>query len=263
MAKPETTTPTKDTPVSPAEAVDHLHGTVKALQDKIRPQVPNYAEGAVELSDARAIRNGALTRVSTSLTTPGVEPGVNQKTGYSIRGHEDPAGQKREPTTITETAPGGKTTTFALSRDDAGKIKATQVLTPEEQAAGAQPKSLGQSIVEKVKGVPPAHFTQEGQKKVREQEVGIEHKVDERNRIADEQAKQRKQVLAEGGLPKGIVDKDMVEAPGAADARVAQVKAAEAAKADTSGIKVADGKGAWKVGDKFHQVRRGGPGQSI
>ena len=264
MAKPDATKPTSDTPVSPAEAVDFLHGTVKAVQNKVRPQVPNYDEGAVELSDARAIRNGALTRVSTTLTTPSIEPGKNEKTGFSIRGHEDAVSQKREPTTITETAPGGKSTTYALGRDDAGKISATQVLTPEEQAAGVQPKSLGQSIVGKLKGVPSAHFTQEGQKAVRDTALTTENAVDERNRVHDARVAQEKKVLAEGGLPKGVVDQHMVEQPGAADARVAQVKAAEAASTDRAGIKVADGsKGGWQVGKNFGGQRRGGPGQSI
>ncbi len=248
----------KDRPVTPAEAVDHLHGTVKAIQGKVRPQVPNYAEGSVELSDARTIRNGTLSSISTTLTTPSKDAGKNEKTGFTVRGHEDPAGQKREPTTITMNSDGQRTT-FALGRDDAGRIKATEVLSPEQQQAGAQPRTLGQAIVDKVKNVPPSHFTQEGQKRVREQALGVEHAVDERNRIEDAKRAQANKVAKEGGLPKGVPGEGQLEGADAVGKRVAQQRDIEASKPDVTGIKAATS--TVQVGKNFHQQgRRQGPG---
>lgn len=259
MVKPDTTKPTKDTPVDPAEAHGYVQQVTQAIGAKVASQVPDYADGAVRLEGTVPMNLSDRKRIASNFVTPSKEPGQETKTTIVVSGPNTLAGQRKEPTTAT-LKQGDKSTVFAFGRDEDGRIAAKEVLSPAEVAAGVQPRDLKQFMADQAK-VPAAHYTKEAQAKiVRDKGLGMEKAIDEHNRVRDAQLAHAQRVRVEGGLPKGIVDKGMVEDPSAADKRVAAAKAAEAEAPDVTGIKGAKaaGSGGWRVGKNFAASRRPG-----
>lgn len=258
-APPKDKKPTKDTPVSPADAMAHVHGVVTGVQGTLAQGLGDQNNpDAFAMSQMRTIRNNGTTIAAGNLT-------IGEKTmGVTIRGHEDAGKQKADPTTITIDNE-GKKETFVPRRNEQGEVRFVNQATvgPAAKEKGiALPQTLDDFIHGEIQKTPNAAFTKAQAHKVGTgAKLGMEGPQDQRDRIAatnlanaragditgikappldvesvGDAADRARRVTAEQavkggvGIQQGVVQPGVLEAPGAEAQRLAGIQ--ERAKVD-------------------------------
>lgn len=258
-APPKDKKPTKDTPVSPTDAMTHVHGVVTGIQGTLAQGLGDQNNpDAFAMSQMRAIRNNGTTVAAGTLT-------VGEKTmGITIRGHDDAGKQKANPTTITIDNAGEKTT-FEPRRNEQGEVRFVNQATvgPVAKEKGiALPQTLDDFVHGEVQKTPNAAFTKAQAHNVGTgAKLGMEAPQDQRDRIAatnlanaragdvtgikapplqvesvGDAADRARRTTAEQqartgvGIQQGAVQPGVLEAPGAEAQRIAGLQ--ERAKVD-------------------------------
>lgn len=168
MAKPDATKPTKDTPVSPQDAIDHLRGIEKQVKGHLG-QLPDHNPDSFGVGAVRPIRNQGLVIANTSLQVGG------QRLGVNVRGPEDAAKQKTSPTLITVND-GGKETVFEPRRNDKGEVSFVNKETVGQRGREngiLKPQTLEDFVVDKVAQTPNKEFTNQATVKPVKQDLGL------------------------------------------------------------------------------------------
>lgn len=221
MAKLDATKPTKDTPVSPAEAIEHLRGIEQKVKGHME-QLPDHNPDSFGLGNVRPIRNQGLVVANTSLQVGGDRLGVN------IRGREETAHQKANPTLVTINQ-GGKETIFEPRRNEQGAVSFVNKATVGEQGRKngiLKPQTLEDFVVDKVAQTPNKEFTNQAAVKPVKPELAL----------ADGAPKIEVPVAAGGGAAKvAQVPNLKVESDAAAAARAAATPRGNGAPAITAG----------------------------
>lgn len=225
-APPKDKKPTKDTPVSPTDAMTHIHGVVTGIQGTLAQGLGDKNNpDAFAMSQMRTIRNNGTTIAAGNLTVG------EQTMGITVRGHDDAGKQKSDPTTITVDKAGEKTT-FVPRRNEQGEVRFVNQATvgPAAREKGiALPQTLDDFVHAEVQKTPNAAFT-----KAQAHTVGtgatklaMEAPQDQRDRIATTNL-----ANARAGDITGIKAPPLqVESVGDAADRARQTAAAEKAKA--------------------------------
>lgn len=223
-APPKDKKPTQDTPVSPTDAMTHVHSVVTGIQGTLAQGLGDKNNpDAFAMSQMRTIRNSGTTVAAGTLT-------VGEKTmGLTIRGHDDAAKQKANPTTITVDNE-GKKETFVPRRNEQGEVRFVNQATvgPAAREKGiALPQTLDDFVHGEVQKTPNAAFTKAQAHKVGTGvKLGMEDPQDQRDRIATTNL-----ANARAGDIKGIKAPPLeVESVGDAADRTRRVVADQAAK---------------------------------
>ncbi len=170
MAKLDAPTkPTKDTPVSPAEAIEHLRGIEQKVKGHMG-KLPDHNPDSFGLSAVRPIRNQGLVVANTSLQVGGEKLGVN------VRGREETAKQKTDKTLVTVND-GGKETIFEPRRNEQGQVSFVNQATVGEQGRKngiLKPQTLEDFVVDKVAATPNKEFTNQATVKPVRQELSLQ-----------------------------------------------------------------------------------------
>lgn len=261
-APPKDTKPTKDTPVSPTDAMTHVHSVVTGVQGILAQGLGNQNNpDAFALSQMQIMRNDGKTRAAGNLT-------IGEKTlGLVVSGHDNTGKQKTDPTTITVDNAGEKTT-FVPRRNEQGEVRFVNQATVGSAAREkgiALPQTLDDFVHGQVQQTPNAAFTKAQAHKVGAgaTQLGMESGQDQRDRIATtnlaneragdvtgikapplqveavgDAADRARRVAAEQaakagvGLQQGQVQPGVLEQPGAEAQRLAGI--AQRAKADSA-----------------------------
>lgn len=220
MVKPDATKPTRDTPVSPAEAIEHLRGIEQKVKGHME-KLPDHNPDSFGLGAVRPIRNQGLVVANTSLQVGGEKLGVN------VRGREETAKQKTDKTLVTVND-GGKETIFEPRRNEQGQVSFVNQATVGEQGRKngiLKPQTLEDFVVDKVAQTPNKEFTNQATVKPVRQELAL----------ADGAPKIEAPAVA-GGATKVVQAPDLkVEGDAAATARAAATPRGNGAPAITAG----------------------------
>lgn len=180
---PKDKKPTQDTPVSPTDAMTHVHSVVTGIQGTLAQGLGEKNNpDAFAMSQMRTIRNNGTTVAAGTLT-------IGEKTmGITIRGHDDAAKQRANPTTITIDNE-GKKETFVPRRNEQGEVRFVNQATVGSAAKEkgiALPQTLDDFVHGEVQKTPNAAFTKAQAHKVGagRTKLGMEDEQDQRDRIA-------------------------------------------------------------------------------
>lgn len=146
--------PTKDTPVTPADAIAHLRAIEKPIKEALAGQADNNP-AAFGLGEVRTIRNTGLTIASTTLQV------ANHKIGATVRGSDVQTKQGGTPTQITMNSD-GKDTIFVPRRNDQGDVSFVNQATVGNAALQKgilKPQTLADYVNDAVHAVPNKEFT--------------------------------------------------------------------------------------------------------
>lgn len=223
MAKLDAPTkPTKDTPVSPQDAIDHLRGIEKQVKGHME-KLPDHNPDSFGVGTVRPIRNQGLVIANTSLQVGGEKVGVN------IRGREETAHQKTSPTLITLNE-GGKETIFEPRRNEQGQVSFVNKATVGEQGRKngiLKPETLEDFVVNKVEKTPNKEFTNQATVKPAKPELTLADGAPQIAAPAADAAKPPHRLAAALGAT--------LEDPAAATARVETAPRGTGAPAITAG----------------------------
>jgi hypothetical protein len=146
--------PTKDTPVTPADAIAHLRAIEKPIKEALAGQ-PDNNPAAFGLGEVRTIRNTGLTIASTTLQV------ADKKIGATVRGSDVQTKHGGTPTQITMNSD-GKDTIFVPRRNDEGKVSFVNQATVGNAALQKgilKPQTLADYVHDAVHAVPNKEFT--------------------------------------------------------------------------------------------------------